>query len=349
MISGQPPYQYALVQARNALKRGDSFKARRWAERAVELAPEREEPWLYMAVVAHPRASLAYLEHALQINPQSRSAQRGRHWAIQRLRKEIPNTPRMQPIPVAERLPVSGSRPWRSLTTLVLITVLFAITLILTTPYLPSMGGITGGWKPLAAIAQLISSPTPTASVTPSPTLTPTPTTTLTPTYTPTETATSTPTETPTETPSPTSTPLPTDTQEPESEEGEAGVSIPASIGKKERWIDVDLTQQIVHAYEGKRHVRTFIVSTGTWRTPTVTGQYNIYVKYQSAPMTGPGYYLPDVPYVMYFYRGYGLHGTYWHNNFGTPMSHGCVNLTIEDSAWLFDWADIGTVVNVHY
>ena len=43
--------------------------------------------------------------------------------------------------------------------------------------------------------------------------------------------------------------------------------------------------------------------------------------------MSGPGYYLPGVPYVMYFYQGYGLHGTYWHDNFGQPMSHGCVNL----------------------
>jgi lipoprotein-anchoring transpeptidase ErfK/SrfK len=51
----------------------------------------------------------------------------------------------------------------------------------------------------------------------------------------------------------------------------------------------------------------------------------------------------------MYFYDGYGIHGTYWHNNFGTPMSHGCVNLTIEDSAWMFDFASVGTVVFVHY
>jgi lipoprotein-anchoring transpeptidase ErfK/SrfK len=64
--------------------------------------------------------------------------------------------------------------------------------------------------------------------------------------------------------------------------------------------------------------------------------------------MTGPGYYLPNVPYTMYFYGGYGLHGTYWHNNFGTPMSHGCVNLSTADSGWLFDWASVGTVVNVH-
>ena len=71
--------------------------------------------------------------------------------------------------------------------------------------------------------------------------------------------------------------------------------------------------------------MNTFITSTGTWQYPTVTGQYKIYVMYRYADMAGPGYYLPNVPYVMYFYKGYGIHGTYWHNNFGTPMSHGCV------------------------
>ena len=89
-------------------------------------------------------------------------------------------------------------------------------------------------------------------------------------------------------------------------------------------------------------------MSTGTWQYPTVTGQYRVYVKYRYADMAGPGYYLADVPNVMYFYKGYGLHGTYWHNNFGTPMSHGCVNLTIPDSQWLFDFASVGTLVNVH-
>jgi lipoprotein-anchoring transpeptidase ErfK/SrfK len=109
------------------------------------------------------------------------------------------------------------------------------------------------------------------------------------------------------------------------------------------------LSHQTTYAYEGKNLVRSFLVSTGTWLHPTVTGEFNIYVKYVYAAMAGPGYYLPDVPYVMYFYKGYGLHGTYWHHNFGTPMSHGCINLTIEDAGWLFGWSSIGTVVNIHY
>jgi lipoprotein-anchoring transpeptidase ErfK/SrfK len=121
------------------------------------------------------------------------------------------------------------------------------------------------------------------------------------------------------------------------------------SAGNGVRWIDVDLSNQRVYAYEGDVMLNSFLVSTGTWLTPTVTGQYRIYVKYRSATMSGDDYYLPNVPYVMYFYKGYGLHGTYWHNNFGTPMSHGCVNLRTDDAGWLFNFASVGTLVNVHY
>ncbi|MCC6299370.1 MAG: L,D-transpeptidase family protein [Anaerolineales bacterium] len=115
------------------------------------------------------------------------------------------------------------------------------------------------------------------------------------------------------------------------------------------RWIDVDLTNQMVYAYEGDTIVNSFVVSTGTAYTPTVTGKFKIWIKLKKTNMSGPGYYLADVPYTMYFYKGYGLHGTYWHSNFGTPMSHGCVNLSIPDAEWLFYWASEGTVVNVHY
>ncbi len=114
-------------------------------------------------------------------------------------------------------------------------------------------------------------------------------------------------------------------------------------------WIDVDLSNQRLYAYEGDTLVNSFIVSTGTWQTPTVTGSYKVWIKLRSAPMSGPGYYLPDVPYIMYFYGDYGIHGTYWHNNFGTPMSHGCVNLSIPDAEWVYNFSQVGTVVNVHY
>jgi LysM repeat protein len=115
------------------------------------------------------------------------------------------------------------------------------------------------------------------------------------------------------------------------------------------KWIDVNLSAQTLTAYSGQTPVFTTRVSTGTWQHPTVVGTFSIYVKYTSAPMSGPGYYLPGVPYVMYFYRGYGIHGTYWHNNFGTPMSHGCINLPTSAAQWVFNWAPVGTKVVTHY
>jgi lipoprotein-anchoring transpeptidase ErfK/SrfK len=115
------------------------------------------------------------------------------------------------------------------------------------------------------------------------------------------------------------------------------------------RWIDVNLSQQQIYLYESDVLVNSFIVSTGLYDTPTVTGEYRIYVKVPIQDMSGPGYYLSDVPWVMFFYEDYGFHGTYWHNSFGTPMSRGCVNLSEDDAAWLYNWAFVGTRVSIHY
>lgn len=113
------------------------------------------------------------------------------------------------------------------------------------------------------------------------------------------------------------------------------------------RWIDVNLSTQTLTAYEGSIPVFTALVSTGLPATPTVTGHFKIYSKYTAIDMAGPGYYLPAVPWTMFFYRGYALHGAYWHNNFGQPMSHGCVNLRTPDARWLYEWAEIDTPVIV--
>ena len=127
--------------------------------------------------------------------------------------------------------------------------------------------------------------------------------------------------------------------------------SNPASAG---RWIDVSLSQQRITAYEGTRAVRSALVSTGVAKTPTPVGQFKVYVKYKSQTMSGGSkasndyYYLPNVPNVMYFFEAYALHGTYWHRNFGQPMSRGCVNLSLVDAEWFFNWASVGTPVVVH-
>jgi lipoprotein-anchoring transpeptidase ErfK/SrfK len=119
--------------------------------------------------------------------------------------------------------------------------------------------------------------------------------------------------------------------------------------GNGEHWIDVNLSKQMLYAYEGNIIVNSFLVSSGVPANPTVTGQYHIYVKYLSDDMRGPGYFLPNVPYVMYFFEGYGIHGTYWHHNFGHPMSHGCLNVETSNAAWIYNWASVGTLVNIHY
>jgi lipoprotein-anchoring transpeptidase ErfK/SrfK len=115
--------------------------------------------------------------------------------------------------------------------------------------------------------------------------------------------------------------------------------------------IEVDLTQQRIYAYEGDRQVYNYLISSGKWgKTPT--GTFNIWIKLRSTKMSGGSkalrtyYYLPNVPYVMYFHnnevpkqRGFGIHGAYWHNNFGHPMSHGCINMKPEEVAQLYYWA----------
>ena len=119
--------------------------------------------------------------------------------------------------------------------------------------------------------------------------------------------------------------------------------------GAGERWIDIVLSEQRLYAYEGDTVVQSFLVSTGLPNTPTLVGTYAVYVKLRWADMAGRGYYLPNVPFTMYYYKGYGIHGTYWHNNFGMPMSHGCVNMLTEEAEWLFNWSHVGIVVNVRY
>jgi lipoprotein-anchoring transpeptidase ErfK/SrfK len=118
---------------------------------------------------------------------------------------------------------------------------------------------------------------------------------------------------------------------------------------RKGKWIEVILSEQRLVAWESGRMVMTTSVSTGVRRTPTPRGTFRVLSKYTRTRMRGPGYNLPNVPYVMYFRGGgFALHGTYWHSNFGRPMSHGCVNLPTGKAAWLFNWAPRGTPVVIH-
>ncbi len=120
-------------------------------------------------------------------------------------------------------------------------------------------------------------------------------------------------------------------------------------VANEERWIEVDLFEQKIKAWEGDSLFLESPISTGLPWYPTPTGEFRIWIKLRATKMEGGAgkyyYYLPNVPYVMYFgnadvpnWRGYGLHGTYWHDDFGTQRSHGCVNLPTEIAKELYYW-----------
>lgn len=121
--------------------------------------------------------------------------------------------------------------------------------------------------------------------------------------------------------------------------------SIEEARANGQKWIEVNLSEQKTYAWEGDQPAGEFLISSGLPGTPTVQGVYRIRVRTRSQTMSGGDraagtyYSLPNVEWVQYFYQDYSFHGTYWHNNFGNPMSHGCVNMTNEDAEWLFRWA----------
>jgi lipoprotein-anchoring transpeptidase ErfK/SrfK len=263
-----------------------------------------------------------------------------------------------QPQPAPAPLKAVSKKPRRARPALILVSALTGILLLVLLawagwPFISPVFAYGGSAsRPAALLVKPSLTPTATATATFTATPTNTFTPTVTQTFTPTVTNTPLPTNTPTatNTPQPTNTPVPTKQKAPTQPPQTGAVVVPGEIHGNENWVDVNLSKQMAYAYEGSTLIRTFLVSTGVAAHPTVTGQFHVYVKYRYALMTGPGYYLPNVPYTMYFYESYGLHGTYWHHNFGHPMSHGCVNLKTEDAQWLYEnFVSIGTLVNVHY
>lgn len=124
----------------------------------------------------------------------------------------------------------------------------------------------------------------------------------------------------------------------------------PSSASK---WIEVDLTNQRVRAWEQNEMVYSTIAATGRPAVPTLTGTFRTYMHLRYGSMAGwtpdrGSYNLTGVPYIMYYDGGYAIHGTYWHQNFGTPQSAGCVNLPTSDAGWVYNWAPVGTLVYIH-
>lgn len=123
--------------------------------------------------------------------------------------------------------------------------------------------------------------------------------------------------------------------------------AIPAPKKSPERWIQVDLSQQKLTAWEGKRRVYTVKISSGKKSTPTPVGRFRIQSKHRTTRMRGRGYDLANVPYTLYYHGSYAIHGAYWHKRFGTPVSHGCINLPPNRAKLIFNWASVGTPVVV--
>lgn len=123
---------------------------------------------------------------------------------------------------------------------------------------------------------------------------------------------------------------------------------------ENERWIEVNLFEQTLAVYESRQLVFATIIASGTDPFWTRPGLFQIYEKLDKTDMRGSfeadrsdAYYLQDVPWTMYFDEARALHGAYWRAKMGFSQSHGCVNLTVGDAHWLFDWAQVGDWVYV--
>lgn len=363
--NGRPPDESAhssiraqiaqLMQRGQAAALAGEFEKAEACFRAVlRLHPLHEDAWLWRAGISRdPELSKVCLSRVLKLNPDHPAAREGMRWA--QAQCQLKGSARAdEPIPVrgsrltieappenrapANRLPRDHNPTlgWLTLATGGLAILVAVVVLGLC--FLPA-GFVSPASAEIAQLnvagAGMLMPTTGAAEVIarnePSATATPTSTGTRTPTATPTGRASPTGTSIPTHTPLPSSTPTVQFTPHPE---------VVPIHDVEQKWINVSLADQILIAYEGDRPVFHAPVSTGLSETPTVAGAFRIYRKLMSTTMSGPGYYLPNVQYTQYFYKSYAIHGAYWHDNFGQPMSHGCINMRNKDAEWLFGWTE---------
>lgn len=343
-------------QAQIALKAGQREQALALAKEGIHQDPNDHRLWLMVGgLTADPVKSLEYIERAEMLQPRDPTVREARAWAEKRLPTSRKPTP---PTPTPPR-----RKSWPRTAVFTLLILLLIVLSVGGSVYLVQTA--LGDQAPLtdtlvyaksteAAPTAIVANLQPLAPATPGPPSANNPPHSMAKAIAPTSQANATRpfwtvTPTPTITPTPTPTLVPTFIS-PENQQ--VGIR-PFGVNATDRWIDVNLSTQTLNAYEGNDVVYTTLISSGVANFPTVTGMFRIYLRYESQTMNGYllgyDYYLENVPYVMYFYQDYALHGAYWHENFGYPMSHGCVNLDEPDAAWLYDWTTYGTVVNVHY
>lgn len=351
----------------------DKLEAYEWAFKASQIDPDLEEPWLIMAAASDPNESLQYLHKVLERHPDSKHAQKGILWATQKLQEieKTQNQPSQQDSSVHYE-GVNNNKPdekpksklhskkllfWILCGCLILFFCLGlpAIAIYVLSAFSAPPAFIQQMGSPYSNVAAIIESinyktveeeaafgiTEPIPSQTPGYNR---------PENYPTLTSKITHAPTPTNPPPVVISPVSPEvyataysyTQHFQSPKDGYNAGI------NEKWIDVNLNEQKLYAIIGDLIIKRFFVSSGVADFPTMTGKFRIYQKVKFDDMEGPGYYLPSVPYVMYFYQAYGLHGTYWHHNFGHPMSHGCINMETSDAEWLYGWAPIGTTVIIH-
>ena len=124
----------------------------------------------------------------------------------------------------------------------------------------------------------------------------------------------------------------------------------PFGIAALHRRIEVDISDQRTYLFENDELVRSWSVSTGVPGHDTNLGRFKVFahVRIQDMGSEAAGYLTKDVPWVSYYNGDEAFHGAYWHNNFGHPMSHGCVNMRLPEAKFVYEWAPIGTEVWVH-
>jgi lipoprotein-anchoring transpeptidase ErfK/SrfK len=377
--------------AQLAIQTGDRTQAAALLKRLLRHHPREYRAWLWLSGVAEtPQESLRYARLASRINGDDPGVIKALRWAEKRASQDSAAATQEAIQATAQEAAPASPKPKRSRWGLIAVSALVLTLLAVAAGSWAIWGSdlFTAGSDPVAnapavvrgEVSDVEEGPTPTteASVTDTRTdvtepvadpatatstaLPPTPTapppTSLAEAIPPKDIAQADragqPRPTWTATPLPTNTPVPTPTPLPATPipaPADTGRTIPIADG--EHWIDVNLSTQTMTAFIGNDPVYHTLVSSGLPQWPTVTGQFRIYLAYESQNMSGApygyDYYLPNVPHVMYFYEGYALHGAYWHTNFGTQQSHGCVNLALHDAAWVWEFASIGTLVNVHY
>jgi lipoprotein-anchoring transpeptidase ErfK/SrfK len=365
MTSNPVPVEQALKLAYEALQRGDNQSARRWAQLAARMRPGMEDPWLILATVASPRVSIVYLERALAINPNSERARKGLEWARRRLMAQAqPAQPKERAeasrvaLPAEPEPVLQGRKPSMRSSRTSLLVMLGLLILFVSAAWVfwPALGS--------SALAAVRNQPAATQD---SPILSwvqenlmpPSQTPSLTPTSSPTATAspTATPTATATFTPTATETPLPTDTPAPPDWLMDGEYVIPQFPEGGEKLIVVSIGKQHLWAYQDGELVFSFIASTGM-DNATRPGSYSVLDKIPNAYASTWNIWMPN--WLGIYPAGNlenGIHGLpimqngrrLWSGVLGAPISYGCVVLGVEESLALYDWAEVGTSVQIDY